>query len=220
MKNTPTNLSNLKSNVDKLDVDKLAHVSVGLSKVRDVVKNDVVNKDVYNAKIKNIEDKIPDITNLATDATLNDKINEVKKKIPIITNVATTTALNAKINEVKNTITNITNLGTTAALTAVENIIPNFSNLVKKTDHNTKISETENKSTTDHDHDKYITTQEFNKLTSRNFTARLKQTNLASKSDIANFIRKANLNKNELNELSKEFKAISPKILTRFDRQI
>ena len=186
----------MKSNVDKLDVDKLAHVSVGLSKVRDVVKNDVVNKDVYNAKIKNIEDKIPDITNLATDATLNDKINEVKKKITIITNVATTTALNAKINEVKNTITNITNLGTTAALTAVENIVPNFSNLVKKTDHNTKISETENKSTTDHDHDKYITTQEFNKLTSVNFSAWLKQAHLAGKTDTANFVKVTDFDKN------------------------
>ena len=35
-------------------------------------------KDVYNAKIKNIGDKIPDITNLATKATLNAKINEAK----------------------------------------------------------------------------------------------------------------------------------------------
>ena len=31
-----------------------------------------------NAKEKNIEDKIPDITNLATKTTLNAKINEVK----------------------------------------------------------------------------------------------------------------------------------------------
>ena len=38
-------------------------------------KNDVVKKDVYNAKIKNIEDKIPDITNLATNASLNANIN-------------------------------------------------------------------------------------------------------------------------------------------------
>ena len=37
-----------------------------------------------------------------------------------------------------------------------------FSNLVKKTDYNTKISEIENKITTDHDHDKYITIPEFN----------------------------------------------------------
>ena len=40
-----------------------------------------------------------------------------------------------------------------------------------------------------HDHDKYITTKEFNKLTSENFTARLKQANLPSKNDIANFVR-------------------------------
>ena len=37
---------------------------------------------VYNATIKNIEDKIPDITNLATNASLNSKINEVKDAIP------------------------------------------------------------------------------------------------------------------------------------------
>ena len=70
---------------------------------------------------------------------------------------------------------NITNLATTTALTAVENKIPNVSNLVKKTDYNTKISEIENKITTDHDHDKYITTQEFNKFTSEIFTVRFKQ---------------------------------------------
>ena len=43
-----------------------------------LVKN-VVKKDAYNAKIKNIELKIPDITNFATNTTLNAKINEVKK---------------------------------------------------------------------------------------------------------------------------------------------
>ena len=47
----------------------------------------------------------------------------------------------------------------------------------------------ENKIATDHDHDKYITTQEFNKLTSENFVARRKQANLASKNDIANFVK-------------------------------
>ena len=48
-----------------------------------------------DAKIKNIEDKIPDITNIATNTTLNAKINEVKNKVPNITNLATTTALTA-----------------------------------------------------------------------------------------------------------------------------
>ena len=71
----PINLSNLKSKADKLDVDKLVLVPVDLSKLRDVVKNDVGKKHVYSAKIKNdIEDKTPDITNLATNTTLNAKI--------------------------------------------------------------------------------------------------------------------------------------------------
>ena len=56
--NIPTNSSNLKSKVNKLDVDKLVPVAVDLSKLSDVVKNDVVKKDVYDAKIKNIEVKI------------------------------------------------------------------------------------------------------------------------------------------------------------------
>ena len=49
--------------------------------------------------IKNIEDKMPDITNLSTNTTLNAKINEVKKEIPSITNLATTTTLTAVENK-------------------------------------------------------------------------------------------------------------------------
>ena len=95
----------------------------------------------------------------------------------------------------------------------------NVSNLVKKTDYNTKISEIENKITTEQDHNKYITTQEFNELTSENFTARLKQANVASKSYIDNFIKKADLNKNELNELSKKRDSnISKRINKQFEK--
>ena len=67
------------------------------------------NCSKYDAKIKNIEDKIPDIINWATKTILNTKINEVKNEIP-----------------------SISNLGTTSALTSVENKIPSVSNLVKK----------------------------------------------------------------------------------------
>ena len=75
LKNVPTNLSNLKSKANKLDVDKWVPVPVYLSKISDAVKNDVAKKDVYNVKIKNIDDKIPDVTNLATTTALNAKIN-------------------------------------------------------------------------------------------------------------------------------------------------
>ena len=84
-KNVPSNLSNLESKVDILDVDKLVPVPVDLSKLSDVVKNDVVKKDVSNVQIKSIEDKVPDITNLAINTTINAKINEVKGEIPSIT---------------------------------------------------------------------------------------------------------------------------------------
>ena len=67
----------MKSKVHKLDVDKLVSIPVDLGKLSDVVKNDAVKKDVYYAKIKDIENKIPDITNLATNTTIKPKINEV-----------------------------------------------------------------------------------------------------------------------------------------------
>ena len=92
-----------------MDVDKLVPVPDYFSKLGDAVKNDVVKKYVYNAKIKNIEDKIPYITNLTTNTTLVAKINESEKEIFSIINLATTTA----------------------ALTAVDNKITNVSNLVK-----------------------------------------------------------------------------------------
>ena len=60
----------MKSKVDKLDVDILVPDPIDLSKLSDVIKSDVVEKDVYNAKIKYIEDKIPDNINLATKTTL------------------------------------------------------------------------------------------------------------------------------------------------------
>ena len=110
VENIPRDLISLRSKVDKLDVDKLVLVAVDLSKLSNLVENEVVKKDAYNAKIKNIEDKIPDITNLATKSALNAKINGAKSEIPSITNFATTTTI----------------------LTAVENRIPNVKNLVKK----------------------------------------------------------------------------------------
>ena len=52
-----TNLANLKTEVDKLDIDKLVPIPVDLSKLSDVVKNDVVKKTIYDklaAKVNNI----------------------------------------------------------------------------------------------------------------------------------------------------------------------
>ena len=162
LKSLPTKLSNLRSKVDKLDNYKLAPVPVDVSKQSNVVKNEVVKKTEYNAKMKNIDDKIPDITNLATKTTLNAKINEVEDKIP-----------------------SISGLATTSALTAVENKIPDVSDVVKKNDYDTKFNEIEKK-ITDHSRDKYITSPEFNKLTAETFAGRSRQANLVTKTDFDN----------------------------------
>ena len=76
--------------LDKLDSDELKSVPTDLSKLSKVVKNDAVKKIKYDAKIKDIQDKIPSITNLATNTSLNAIINEFKKEIPIITNLGCT----------------------------------------------------------------------------------------------------------------------------------
>ena len=61
LKRLPNNLSNLKTKIDKLDIDELVPVPIDFSKLSNAVKNEVVKKTEYDAKIKNIEDKIPDI---------------------------------------------------------------------------------------------------------------------------------------------------------------
>ena len=67
---------------------------------------------------------------------------------------------------------------------------------------NTKISEVGNKI---HNHDKYITTPEFNKLTAEKFTPRLKQANLVSKTDfdknLMSFDRKITSNESKYLEV-------------------
>ena len=79
-------------------------------------------------------------------------------------------------------IPDVGNLATKTVLTTVENKIPDVSNLVKKTDYNAKVTEIEKK-LTNHNHDKYIDTQEFNNLTADVFNARLAQANLITRTD-------------------------------------
>ena len=75
-------------------------------------------------------------------------------------------------------ISNITNLATNTAFAAVKDKIPYVSNLVKKTDYNTKKCEIEKK-IINPDHHQYTTTQEFDKLTSEGFATRPNQKNIA-----------------------------------------
>ena len=51
-----TNLARLKTEVDKLDIDKLVPVPNDLAKLSNVVKNDVVKKTEYNKLVAKVDD--------------------------------------------------------------------------------------------------------------------------------------------------------------------
>ena len=78
------NLANLKTEVDYLDIDKLAPVPADLSKLIDAVKNDVVKKNVHDnlvAKVDNI-----DTSDFVLKTKYNTDKTELEKKIPNVTN--------------------------------------------------------------------------------------------------------------------------------------
>ena len=104
--------------------------------------------------------------------------SKLEKKIPGVTDLVKQT----KLTELENKIPDVSGLATKSASTAVEYKIPDVSSLVKKTNYDTKISELEKK-LTDHNHDKYITTPEFNTLAADVFNARLAQATLITKTD-------------------------------------
>ena len=114
-----TNLAALKTEVDKIDVDKLKTAPVDLAKLTNAVENDLVKKTDYNAKVTNIEsqiagatkstlDNLDDITKLKAVDTSNfvlktklasdvntseNKVDTVDKQIPDISGLATKTSL-------------------------------------------------------------------------------------------------------------------------------
>ena len=194
-----SNLANLKTEVDKLDIEKLVPIPNDLSKLSNVVKNDVVKKTAYdkliakvndidtsdvvlktnfNTKFTGLKNKIPDTSGLVKKTDYNTKITEIENEIPDISGLATKTALAT----VENKVPSISNLATKTALTTVENKIPSITGLVKKTHYNTKITDIENK-LNNHNYDKYIATSEFNTLAANVFNARLAQANLITKTD-------------------------------------
>ena len=151
-------------------------VPVDLGKLSDVVKNDVVKKTVYDqlvAKVNNINTSDFVLkTKYQTDKT------KLQKKVPDVTYFVKKT----KLTELENKIPDVSNLATKTASTGGENKIPSVSNLVKKADYNTKVTEIEKK-LSDHNHNKYITTPEFNTLAADIFNAILAQANLIAKTD-------------------------------------
>ena len=64
---TKTNLAEFKTEVDKIDVDKLKTTPADLAKLSNVVKNDLVKKTDYSTKVTSIEAQIAGLTKNTVD---------------------------------------------------------------------------------------------------------------------------------------------------------
>ena len=145
-----SNLASLKTEVHKLDIDKLVPTPADLKKLSGIVKNDVVKKTEYN-KLVTKGDNI-DTTNFVKKtkyekegSDFEDKICKIDEKIPDVSSLVKRTDFNTKVSEIEGKIPGITGLATSFALTAIENKIPDVSSLGKKTDLYTKFTEIESK---------------------------------------------------------------------------
>ena len=173
-----TNLAALKTEVDKIDTDKLKTTSADLAKLTNAIENDVVKKTDYNAKVTSIEaqitgltkntvDNLADITKLkaidtnsfvtrtnfsADTNTLDDKIDDVEEKIPDISGLATKTSLNdylktstfnSKVTEVESKIKD-TDIIAKSAVTKANTIRSNLTSYATKADVATDITTIKN----------------------------------------------------------------------------
>ena len=91
---TKTNLAALKSEVDKIDVDKLKTTPADLAKLSNLVKNDVVEKTGYNTKVTSIENQIADVTK----NTVDNLADITKLKAVYTSNFVLKTKLTADVN--------------------------------------------------------------------------------------------------------------------------
>ena len=160
-----TNLAALKTEVDKIDTNKLKTVPDDLAKLSNVVKNDTVKKTEFTplkTKVDGIDtDNFVSRTKFEKGIKdLDDTIDQVGKRIPDVSGLATkssitsllsTTTFNSKITEIENKIktvdgkvSSITGPATKTELTAVENKIPDTSGLVKKSDYATEVTSIKN----------------------------------------------------------------------------
>ena len=97
---TKTNLAALKTEVDKIDTDKLKTVPADLAKLSNVVKNDVVKKTDYNTKVTSIETQIVGVTK----NTVNNLADITKLKAVDTNNFVLKTKITSDVNTLETKI--------------------------------------------------------------------------------------------------------------------
>ena len=97
-----TNLAALKTEVDKIDTDKLKTVPEDLAKLSNVVKNNVVKKTDFS-----FDDYVKKTKLSADTNALDDKIDKVDKKIPDVSNLASKSSVTVLIRDFNDRIDKI-----------------------------------------------------------------------------------------------------------------
>ena len=120
------NLANFKTEVDKLNIDKLVPVPTKITEIENKIPD--INNLATKTALTTIENKIPETSNLAKKTDYNTKITDLENKIPDISNLATKTFF----NKVENKIPDISNFATKTALTNLSNAVSDISTLIKK----------------------------------------------------------------------------------------
>ena len=97
-----TNLAALKTEVDKIDTDKLKTVPDDLAKLTNVVKNETVKKTDFGA-----DDYVKKTKFSADTNALDDKIDKVDKEIPDVSNLATKSSVTILVRDLDDKIDKI-----------------------------------------------------------------------------------------------------------------
>ena len=169
---TKTNLAALKTEVDRIDVDKLKSVPDDFAKLSNVVKNEVVKKIDFSAdtyvtrtkfstdtnalddKIDKVEKKILDISSLETKRNVTTLVNNLNNKIDnlkindyakktSLTNYMLTSTFNTKSTELESKIKDA-DIIAKSAVTKANNIKSDLNDYAKKTDVTNDITTTKN----------------------------------------------------------------------------
>ena len=151
-----TNLSVLKTEVDKLDIPKLS--TIDLAKLSNVVKNDVVKKTDFNplkTKVNSI-----DVSKYVLKTKYDSEVGDLKLKIPDVSGLLPTSTFNSKITKIEGKVTtaedkipdisglatkaSISILATKTELNNVLNKIPDISGYIKLSDYSSEITRIKN----------------------------------------------------------------------------
>ena len=126
-----TNLASLKTEVDKIDVDKLKTVPVDLAKLSNVVKNDVVKKTEYIKLVTKVDNV--DTTRFVLKTKYDTHIGEINKTIKKGSGVASKDDFDAAKNKIPNVSEFLLSSVFNSKITEIENEIPDIKNLASKT---------------------------------------------------------------------------------------